>query len=183
MDGMIELLETIIELAGRSDQDGFKALMPASAPMLFRRSLLEIGAHEGSIWIAIPASGHLVTCYNTQETGWPVAQALDSGLVCKAYKEERPIHHKGLHRYHGSSGDVDAYLEQRTQHQISVPFYICGRLCGALSVVQLSSDFHSEPREDVPWGFNDEAIILVAATATVIGESIEANWKRMRNPQ
>jgi len=175
---MIALLETITGLARNSDHDGFKSLMPPSAPMLFRRSLLEIGAHEGSIWIAIPATGQLVTCYNTQETGWPVVQALDSGLVSKAYKEERPIHHKGLHRYDDSSGDVDAYLEQRTQHQISVPFYLCGKLCGVLSVVQLSSDFHSEPREDVPWGFDDEAATLVAATATVIGEGIEANWRR-----
>lgn len=180
---MDELLNTIIDLAARSDQEGFKSLMPASAPMLFRRSLLEIGAHEGSIWIAIPAIGQLVTCYNTQETGWPVAQTLESGLVSKAYKEERPIHQKGLHRYHESSGAVDAYLEQKTQHQISVPFYICGKLVGVLSVVQLSSDFHSEPREDVPWGFDDDAAILVAATATVLGEGIEAHWKRLQQPQ
>ena len=81
-----------------------------------------------------------------------------------------------MNRFREGSSLVDDKHAQNTQHQISVPFYLFGKLCGVMSVVQLSSDFHSEPRPDVPWGFNEEAVTLMKAAVVVVAESIEAKW-------
>ncbi len=171
------LYHKITEFAQNADLYGFMQWLPSSTPALLKQTLHNMGGHEGSIWVVDKPGQQLVTCYNTLELQRHVCQDLSSGLVSKAFNEERAVHHKGLHRFQDSSGQVDETLEQKTQHQISVPFYICGQLCGALSAVQLSSDFHSAPREDVPWGFKDDAIPLLAAAAAVIAEGIEAKWQ------
>ncbi len=175
MDRNSNLYKTITGFAENPDLYGFMQWLPANSLLLLKQTVSDMDGHEGSIWIIDNKNEQLVTCYNTEELARHVCQPLSSGLVSKAYNEERPIHHKGIHRYRDGSGMVDDKLEQKTQHQISVPFYVAGKLCGALSVVQLSSDFHSEPREDVPWGFSDASIPLLAATATVIAENIEAD--------
>lgn len=173
-----EILEALDGFAKNHDFIGLRQLMSVAVPTLFCQTVKEIGAHEGSIWLLDSGQQELVICYNTEDTGWHVRQPLSSGLISKAYKEERPVHQKGIKRYEDASELVDQGLYQRTQHQISIPFYVCGRTCGVLSVVQLSSDFHSDVREDVPWGFKEDAIPLLEAMGTVIAESIEANWQK-----
>ncbi|MCF6313366.1 MAG: GAF domain-containing protein [Verrucomicrobiales bacterium] len=177
MDQAYPLCEKAVGFAKNPNLYGFREWLPASTPALLRKMIDQIGAHEASIWMVDSEGGQLVTCYNTEELERIIVQPLSSGLVCKAYNEKHPVHHQGVHRYQDSSGKVDEQLAQKTQHQISVPFYLCGQLCGALSVVQLSSDFHSAPRAEVPWGFQEDAISVVAAAATVIAEGIEAKWK------
>ena len=181
MEDNKSLYQTITHFAENPDLYGFMQWLPASTPLLLKHTLTEIGGHEGSIWIIDEKKQQLVTCYNTEELARHVSQDLGSGLVSKAFNEETPIHHKGLKRYHDSSSSVDEKLAQKTQHQISVPFYVGGKLCGAVSVVQLSSDFHSDPRKDVPWGFSDDALPAVAATATVIAEGIEKKWSKLHS--
>lgn len=181
MDQASQLYARAVGFAENPDLYGFREWLPASTPALLRQMLDQIGAHEASIWMVDRQNAQLVTCYNTEELERHIVQPLNSGLVCKAYNEEHSVHHKGVHRYQDSSGKVDEQLEQKTQHQISVPFYLCGQICGALSVVQLSSDFHSAPRAEVPWGFQGDTIPVVAAAATVIAEAIEAKWKNIES--
>ncbi len=181
MDCTDEIYEAITQFAKTPDLYGFKMWLPPSAPLILNRTVVDMGAHEGSIWIVDSENEQLVICYNTQELQRHFTQPLSSGLVSKAYIDERPVHHKGIERYKDSSSAIDNDHGQRTQHQVSVPFYIAGKLCGAVSAVQLSSDFHSMPRADVQWGFDEDAVTLLAATATVLGEGIESKWIREKN--
>lgn len=171
-----DIYQAVTQFAKTPDLYGFMQWLPETVPMLLKHMLSEIDAHEASIWIIDDEKEQLVICYNTEELARHFSQPLDTGFVSKAYREERPVHHKGIYRYHEGSGLIDSEHAQNTQHQISVPLYLFGKLCGSLSVVQLSSDFHSEPREDVPWGFKDEAVTLLAAAAVVVAENIESKW-------
>ena len=180
MDYKDEIFEAITQFAKTPDLYGFMQWLPATVPLLLRRTVAKISAHEGSIWIVDSDNEQLVICYNTAELARHFSQPLSTGLVSKAYKEDRPVHHKGLKRYQGASSAIDDQHAQKTQHQISVPFYLAGKLCGALSAVQLSSDFHSLPRADVKWGFDDDASNSLVAIAIVIAETIESEWKSQR---
>ncbi len=173
-----DIYASVTQFAKTPNLYGFMQWLPEAVPGLLKHVVAEMGAHEASMWIINDETDKLVICYNTEELERHFSQSLDSGFVSKAYQEEGPVHQKGINRYVDSSPLIDNEHAQKTQHQISVPFYLFGKLCGVLSVVQLSSDFHSEPREDVQWGFDEEAVTLLTATATVVAENIESNWEK-----
>lgn len=137
-----------------------------------------VNGHATAIWIRENKQGDdvLTIAYNVgvkgEEVEGVVSQSLDSGLVSKAFKNEKTICHQGFFKHREQSTDVDKELGQVTAHQIATPFKLFGQSIGALTVIQTLA---AGVENNSEWGFDAEDIENFEAMVRVIERLLELN--------
>ena len=126
----------------------------------FEDFLAQINADAGAIWIVGDQDSDEITIsVNVGARGSSVegkiSQNLDSGLVSKAYRENKIIGDEGVISHSEKSFDVDAKLGQMTVHEIAGPFKLFGKTIGAVTVVQMVIDANVKNKQ---WGFSENAV-------------------------
>lgn len=137
-----------------------QALAVESTRKSFETLLQHVQADAGAIWVVDKnATDALTIAINVGARGSEieghVSQALDKGLVSKAFREGSLIHDEGSFRDPEQSLSVDLELGQLTNYQIAMPFMMFGEKIGAVTVVQVST---LEKPLRKQWGYTAECV-------------------------
>lgn len=138
-------------------------------------------SHEIAVWAKDPAADQLVPILDTAgpDGGFEMkaAQSLSRGIVSRVYKENTTFLESGFWRARERSPEVDAVLQQVTQNEMCVPFYLAGRLLGVMSAVQLTDRKHAAPKR---WGFDAQDLAVLGAAAEAVAQAMERAWLAQR---
>ena len=147
---------------------------------LYLTNLLKtLEAHAVAIWLKTvgPEGDRLTIAYNVGQRGTEVEgkinQALDQGLVSKAFREGMAICHQGIFKHREQSLAVDRQLGQITAHQIAVPFRFFDRTIGAMTVIQT---LDAGIADHLQWGFDKDEIKLFEGEVVVVQRLFELNF-------
>lgn len=171
-----ELMEQHRRLEGLMDasallfqENGLVGLLDSAMKGLFKASLAQIGAHEGTIWILTPDEAFLRPRHNTgpnaakllEEVHQDSSQGLISmvlALGCSHHSDR--VHEETIH-----DKTVDRKVGAVTCSMVAVPFNFAGKRRGVLSAVTLKD----RPEVPNPPSIPPSAAQLLGNTSVVLG--------------
>lgn len=157
------------------------ALGDSAVRQLLSRFVPLTHAHEIAVWAKDPGADQLVPILDTAGPGggfeMRTAQSLASGIVSRVFRENTSFLEGGLWRSRERSPEIDRALQQVTQNEMCVPFYLAGRLLGVVSAVQLTDRKHSAPKR---WGFDETDLAVLTVAAEAVGQAMERAWFAQR---
>ncbi len=121
--------------------DGFGSLLPGHCKYLLYWLFHEVGADEGTVWLADAERKHLVPAYNTGPRAAEIVglfhQPLGEGLVSLVFANGQALVENEVYQNADHSKRVDDALGQRTEAMMIVPVHLIGNLEGVISCVVL----------------------------------------------
>lgn len=165
----VELMpdEELANMAGRVEERlritadvlhdrGVKGFFDATMREILATSFSEVGADEGTLWLADSGQESLRPVFNSgplaEEIVGQHIQPLNSGLVSMVYATEELFCEEQIYQNEEQSKKLDNKLGMLTCSMIAAPFYFGSRIRGVISAVKLKSrDLHDEPDPE-PFG-------------------------------
>lgn len=172
----------LAEPLGNLSPAELNALADPPARQLLARFIPLTHAHEIAVWAKDPVADQLVPFLDTAGPSGKfemnTAQSLARGIVSRVYRENTSFLERGLWRSRERSTEIDKALQQVTENEMCVPFYLAGRLMGVVSAVQLTDSRHRPPKR---WGFDEADLALLGVAAEAVAQSLERSWLMRRS--
>lgn len=174
-------LRSLPEALGHLSPAQLNALADPVVRGLLQRFVSIVHAHEIAVWAKDPEANQLVPFLDTAGPAggfeMSAAQSLERGIVSRVFREHSSFLERGLWRSRERSPEIDMALQQVTQNEMCVPFYLYGHLVGVVSAVQLTDRKHSPPKR---WGFEERDLEVLAVAAEAVAQSLERAWYAQR---
>ncbi len=171
---LIGNLRTAAGLLGAGNLVGW---LDPSAISVLKVVFSQIGATEGSVWVADPTVKHLEVVWNSGPRAAEVRgfqQSLGEGIVSMVFMTEQPFCENRVYQSQMQSKTLDRKLDVLTCSMIAVPLRIAGAMKGVVSAVKLKPN-----REDAPdpAGFSPSDVATVEVGSNALGRMAE--WQMM----
>lgn len=117
--------------------------LDAVARRVLLDSFRQVGADEGTVWLANPAGRELIPVLNSgPDEGSFLSkfrQPLDRGVISMVFLSGQPFCENGVSRNSSHDRTIDSALSQVTEAMIAVPLFFANRPRGVVSCVRLGS--------------------------------------------
>lgn len=165
----VELMpdDELVELAGRVEERlrvtadvlhsrGVRGFLDASMREVLKTGFAEVGADEGTLWLADSDQEFLCPVYNSgphaEEFVGKHLQPLQSGLVSMVYATEELFCEENVYQNEEQSKKLDRKLGMLTCSMIATPFYFDSRIRGVISAVKLKPVDQRDAPDPEPFG-------------------------------
>ena len=133
-----------------------------------------VGAGEGTVWLADADQEHLIPAYNTGAHAAQLVntfrQPLSRGLISMVFRNGQSFCENDVYRHADQDKTLDHSLQLLTYAMIAVPWYFAHAVRGVISCVQLKAADGSGPD---PSGFSADALHRIERTAAVLTRLME----------
>lgn len=156
------------QVAAAITTEGFATLLPSQCKYFLHWLFRDVGADEGTIWLADADGKSLVPAYNTGPRAKDLVgvfrQPMGEGLVALVFANGQSVVENEVYKNVEHSKRVDHTLGQRTEAMMIVPVHFIGDLQGVISCVILGQGASDAPRR-----FTGENLDFFSFQSRVLG--------------
>jgi hypothetical protein len=162
------------DLAARAGTEAFDEFFDSTMRALVVECFLNIGAHEGTVWLLDETRNYLIPRFNTGPNAASFVgkfrQSVRAGMISMIVSTELPLCENDVSKNQQQDKSLDKKLGLQTCAMLATPLYFAGELRGVISAVQLRAPGSIDPE---PPGFSPQHLETLQLTAAVLARLIE----------